>query len=213
MLKIFYTLLDYIFYKKCYFCAKKAKKNITCDKCLDKIKAKGSKKTRKISGIKIEGYYFYKDEIQKLIRGVKYHDKKEFAGDIAGILVEFAGNEHFSAENAEIIPVPMHHKRQKKRRYNHMELISEELSAITGYKVNTELIKRIKNTKPQYKLNQTERRKNLKDAFKVNPAAYSGKKLIIFDDISTTGVTMESIIEELRKHNINNLTGLVIAFA
>ncbi len=212
MLDFYNSLLDYIFYKKCYFCRNKANKDFICDKCHEKIKSGGVKRLRKVSGIRVEGYYFYKNEVRGLIRGIKYHDKKNFAGYLGNLLVELIGKEFFSAGKTEIIPVPLHYKRQKNRKYNHMELISREISLLTGCKVNTGLIKRIKNTKPQYKLDSTERRENLKDAFKVFPEFYTGKTLILLDDISTTGVTMEALIEELRKHNINNIKGLVIAF-
>lgn len=213
MQKIFSNFLDYIFYKQCYFCKKKANKNIICDKCYEKIRSNGYKKVKIINGIRVVGYYFYKEEIQALIRGIKYHAKREFAQDIAHILVELIGKQLFSENKTEIIPVPLHYKRQKKRKYNHMELISREISLLTGCNTNINLITRIKNTWPQYKLNQEERRNNLKNAFKVQPEFYSGKKIILFDDISTTGVTMEVLIQELKKHEIKNILGLVIAFA
>ncbi len=212
MLLLISNLLDYIFHKKCYFCTERANKRIICDKCYEKLKASGAERVKTIKGVSIKGYYFYKGEVLKLIRGIKYHNKKTLAKEIAGIIVEIAGKEHFSPEKTEIIPVPMHHKRQQKRKYNHMEILAGEISLLTGCRVNVDLIKRVKNTLPQYNLNQLERRKNLKDAFRVFPEFYSGKTLVLFDDISTTGATLEVMIEELRKHNIRNITGLVIAF-
>ena len=213
MLNLYNSLLDYFFYKKCYFCSRKAKTGLTCDKCSAKIKSTGFRKIKKIKGVEITGYFFYQDEIQKLIRGIKYHNKRDLAGDIAGILVEFVKKEGLLGEKAEIIPVPLHPERQKERKYNQVELISKEISLLTGCGINCELVKRVKNTFPQYSLSRRERRKNLKGAFRVFPENYSGKKLILIDDISTTGVTMEELIVELQKNNIHNVTGLVIAFA
>jgi competence protein ComFC len=213
MLNLYNSLLDYFFYKKCYFCNRKAKTGLTCDKCFEKIKSTGFKKIKKIKGTEIRGYFFYKDEIQKLIRAIKYHNKKDLSGDIARIFVELSKEDRVLGEETEIIPVPLHPERQKERKYNQMELISEEISLLTGCRINYDLVKRIKNTPPQYRLSRRERRKNLKGAFKVFPENYSGKNLILIDDISTTGVTMEELITELRKNNIHNVTGLVIAFA
>jgi ComF family protein len=210
MLNFCVSLLDYFFYRRCYFCRGKARSSLTCNRCREKIKNSGFRRVKKVKGVEIEGYFFYKDEIQKLIRGIKYHGKPELAKDIAKILVEF--KENFFGEETELIPVPLHSDRQQEREYNQMELISGEISLLTGCKTNTDLIKRVKNTRPQYNLSQAERRKNLKGAFKVFPEFYSGKKLVLFDDISTTGVTMEELIAELRKNNIHNVTGLVIAF-
>ena len=111
-------------------------------------------------------------------------------------------------ENFLIIPVPMHKKRFKQRKYNHMDLVADELSKLTGWKVNTKLIQRIKETKPQYKLNTKEREENLKNAFKVTKENYNGEKLLLIDDILTTGSTLTEIIKTLNKEGITNIVGL-----
>lgn len=183
-----------------------------CEVCREKMLKSGRKSSKIVAGVRIDAYFTYKDEMQKLIRGLKYHNKKELAADIAKILYEIAGAKAFPTENAEIVPVPLHTKRQAKRKYNHMELIANELSALSGCKVNTELIKRVKYTAPQYNLSSKERRENLKGVFEVFPEACNGKQLILLDDISTTGATLEEMVLELQKHNINNIRGLVIAF-
>ena len=183
-----------------------------CEVCREKMLKSGRKSSKIVAGVRIDAYFTYKDEMQKLIRGLKYHNKKELAADIAKILYEIAGAKAFPTENAEIVPVPLHTKRQAKRKYNHMELIANELSVLSGCKVNTELIKRVKYTAPQYNLSSKERRENLKGVFEVFPEAYNGKQLILLDDISTTGATLEEMALELQKRNINNIRGLVIAF-
>ena len=71
-----------------------------------------------------------------------------------------------------------------------MELVANELSKLSGWKINTNLITRIKETKPQYKLKKEERIKNLENAFKVHPQNYNNENLLIIDDILTTGSTL-----------------------
>jgi len=111
----------------------------------------------------------------------------------------------------EIIPMPSHQKRLKQRKYNHINLIAAEFSKLTGYSVNTELISRIKDTKPQYKLNRIQRLENLKGAFSINKEKYTGKNLLLLDDICTTGVTLQEMIKILNKLEINKLCGLVLS--
>jgi len=207
------NLLDYFFYKRCYLCSRKADKNLLCGKCFKTLCSKGYKRQKLVKGIEIEGYFTYQDEIQQLIRAIKYHNKIALAGDIAEILYKFLVEQGFSGEDIVLIPVPLHPKRQKKRKYNHIEAICEEFSKLSSCKTNIDLIKRVKNTRVQYKLSPQERRANIKDAFKVFPEFYSGKKLIIVDDICTTGVTIEELIKELKKNNIHNVAGLVISFS
>ena len=86
-----------------------------------------------------------------------------------------------------------------------MELVAEELSKMSGFKCNFDLIKRIKDTKPQYKLNRTERLQNLADAFVINKDLYKGKTLLIIDDICTTGSTFEEMIKIFKANNINDI--------
>ncbi len=175
-----------------------------CNECLEKIKSKVSGKTKYLEGIPIYGYFSYEGEIQKLIRAIKYHNKKELALPLAKIL---AGAIKFNDE-FEIVPVPLHEQRQKHRKYNHAELIASHM----GVSVNTNLIKRIKNTRAQYKLSQKERKENLAGAFRVFPGEYPGKKIVLLDDICTTGATMRELISELGKNGINDIAGVVMCF-
>ena len=86
-----------------------------------------------------------------------------------------------------------------------MELVCEEFSRLTGFECNFNLIKRIKDTKPQYRLSRIERLKNLEKAFEVNKNAYLGKTVLIIDDICTTGSTFEEMIKTLQEAGIVNI--------
>ena len=105
----------------------------------------------------------------------------------------------------EVIPVPIYPKREKKRKNKHMNLVGEEFCRITANTLNVDLIKRIKDTKPQYKLKRQERVQNLTNAFKVDKSKYNGKTLLLIDDICTTGSTFEEMINELEKNGINDI--------
>ena len=86
-----------------------------------------------------------------------------------------------------------------------MNLVGDEFCKLTGYTLNTELIKRIKNTRPQYNLKRPERIKNLENAFEVNAQNYRGKTVLLIDDICTTGTTFEQMIKELKKSGIEDI--------
>ena len=108
----------------------------------------------------------------------------------------------------QVIPVPLHKNRIKKRKYNHMELVAEEFCKMSGFTPNFELIKRVKDTKPQYKLSRQERMKNLANAFVVNKEKDLGMPILILDDICTTGSTFEEMISALKKEGISDITCL-----
>ena len=95
-----------------------------------------------------------------------------------------------------------------------MELVGEEFCKLTGLTMNTNLIKRVKNTKPQYKLKKYERMENLKDAFTICDKDFDKNlEILILDDIFTTGSTFESMIEEFYKNGYKKITCLATASA
>ena len=86
-----------------------------------------------------------------------------------------------------------------------MELVGTELCRLGGYSYNPELITRIKDTKPQFKLSKKERFNNLNNAFKVDKSKLQSGKILIIDDICTTGSTFEEMIREFKKNGIEDI--------
>ena len=105
----------------------------------------------------------------------------------------------------QVIPVPIFEKRKRQRKYNHMDLVGEEFARIIGCSYNPYLIKRIKDTKPQYNLKRPQRMENLKGAFEVDVTKLQHGKLLLIDDICTTGSTFEEMISELKKSGIDDI--------
>ena len=116
-------------------------------------------------------------------------------------------------ENFLILPVPIHQNRRKERKYNHMDLVADELSKLTGYKNNKKFILRIKDTIKQFNLNKTQRLQNIKNAFAINQNETIDKNenLLIIDDITSTGITLEEIIKLLKKNGYKKITALTLS--
>jgi len=208
MLKYLIKILDFVYKKKCYFCRSSYENMIMCHNCYDAIEELSPYPILTINGVKVYSCCHYVKEMQKLIRGVKYHNQKDLAYYQAKFMYEYFIK--IAGENAKytIVPVPLHKKRYKQRKYNHMELVANELSKLTGWKVNVKLIERIKETKPQYKLKKPEREANLKNAFKVYTDNYEFDNLLIIDDILTTGSTLREMIITFQQSGITKLTCL-----
>ena len=204
MLKKLESLLDWIYKKKCYFCKSSKEAVKMCTKCYEQMDHIPAKIHRIIEGKNIYCAGIYSKNLQKLIRGLKYHNQKDLAFYLAKFMAEYF-KQISDRNDLEVIPVPIFYKKEKKRKYNHMNLVGKEFCRITSNTLNTELITRIKDTKPQYKLKRAERIKNLSNAFKVDKSKYNGKTLLIIDDICTTGSTFEEMIKELKKNDINDI--------
>lgn len=175
-----------------------------CSKCYDDMDFLPAQINRIIEGKKVYCAGVYSKNLQKLIRGLKYHNQKDLAYYLAKFMAEYF-SKITDKTDFEIIPVPIYPKREKKRKYNHMNLVGEELARLTNNSLNKNLIKRVKDTKPQYKLKRHERLQNLNGAFEVDKSNYTGKTLLLIDDICTTGSTFEEMIKEFAKHGITDI--------
>lgn len=201
------SLLDLIYRKKCYFCGSSKHTLKMCPECYEKLEFNDYRVNRVVNGVNVYCAGVYTKELQKLIRGLKYHKQKELAYYQAKFMYDYFCNlDDLKDKEFELIPVPLHKNRIKKRKYNHMELVCEEFSKISGFSCNFNLINRVKDTKPQYKLNRKQRLENLSKAFEINKDNLPSKPILIFDDICTTGSTFEEIIKELNKAGIKEIT-------
>lgn len=205
MKKFLTDLLDWIYKKKCYFCGSSKECIKMCSNCYDEMEYLPIEKNREFIGIQVYCAGTYENQLQKLIRGLKYHKQRDLAYFQAKFMYDYWQNIPDKKEIYQIVPVPLFKNREKQRKYNHMTLVAEEFSKLSGHKVNLELIQRIKDTKPQYKLSKTQRMENLSNAFKINKDKLSEGKILLMDDICTTGSTFESIISELQNTGINDI--------
>ena len=201
------SILDLIYRKKCYCCGKSKYSLKLCPDCYDELLHSPLNSNRIIEGVNIFSCGIYEKNLQKIIRGLKYHKQRELAFYLAKFMYEYFEQLGID-KNFQVIPVPLHKNRIKKRKYNHMELVSEEFCKLSGFTPNFNLIKRIKDTKPQYKLSRAERMKNLQNAFEIDKSYDLGKPVLILDDICTTGSTFEEMISAFKKAGINDITCL-----
>ena len=202
------NLLDYIFYRKCYICSKKCVEISLCNDCKDKIFSNLSFYKTQRFGIDIYVGGIYEQELLKIIRALKYHKKQEFEEILADIILKTIDNFALKTDNFSICPVPIHKNRLKKRKYNHMELVAEQLKKQLRIEVRGDYITRIKDTAPLYKLTIPEREKAITGAFQVSEEV-KDKNILIVDDIITSGTTIKEISKLLKEKGASSI--IVIA--
>jgi len=204
-------LLDWIYKKKCYFCGRSKECVKMCSKCYNTLEPLPVEINRTFNRVNIYCAGVYNKNLQKMIRGLKYHGQRDLAYYCAKFMNQYREKLNIDGD-FQIVPVPIFPKRKKQRKYNHMELVAQEFAKLSGYEVNFNLIKRIKDTKPQYKLKKVERMSNLDKAFEVDKSALiEGKRILLIDDICTTGATFEEMIRELNKNEIHDIICLSAA--
>jgi len=109
------------------------------------------------------------------------------------------------------MPVPLSKKRLKWRGFNQAEIIANILADNFKLEIDAKNLKRIKNTKPQAKLNERERRNNLADCFSWLGDKLNGRNIILVDDVATTGSTLNECAKVLKQAGASEVWGLVVA--
>ncbi|HIY62953.1 MAG TPA: ComF family protein [Candidatus Mediterraneibacter stercoripullorum] len=155
--------------------------------------------------------WLHSEPVSGAVYRFKYNNRRSYAGVFAGELaVHYAGQlKRWNVD--EMIPVPLHSSRKRKRGYNQAELIGKELSSLTGIPCRTDVLFRVKKTKPQKDLDDRERRKNLTGAFAVSRSWKARKNILLIDDIYTTGSTLEKAAKMLKMAGAENIYFLTIS--
>ena len=142
---------------------------------------------------KARAVFGYKDNVIKVLRNLKFHNAKYLSKPLAVYLAELYKKE-FDCDI--IVPVPMFKENYEKRGYNQAELLAQSLGEIVKVDVNTTDLVKIVKTKSQVELDYKQRQQNLKNAFKVvNKNVFKNKKVLIVDDVFTTGATINKCAE------------------
>ena len=105
-----------------------------------------------------------------------------------------------------LVPVPLHRSRERVRGFNQAELIASRI----GLPIATRLLRRRKNTPSQTGLTRNERKRNLAGAFEIRGEA-AGCKIILVDDVYTTGSTMNEIARTLKRAGAERVEVLTVA--
>lgn len=155
--------------------------------------------------------FIYDDNSKKLILDFKFHDQTAFAETLAGMLYA-AGSDIWNEHPDLLIPVPLHRWRLLKRRYNQSALLAGYLSRKTSIKTDYTTLIRQENTIPQVQLTGSARRKNLRHAFCVSkPQKIIGKRIVLIDDVSTTGSTLNECAKVLLRAGAAAVYSLTLA--
>ena len=155
----------------------------------------------------------YNDVAKNSMIQIKYHNKREYLDFYGAALAVRFEREIRKMMVDAIIPVPVHPSRRRKRGFNQAEVLANIVGERLGIPVKPELLKRTKKTLPQKELTVGERLKNLSGAFRAEAVPEDIRRILLVDDIYTTGSTLEACSRVLKKAGAEYVYFVVICMA
>ena len=211
--------LDLLFPKFCLNC--KGEGSFLCEDCKAILDISNSHHPPPKFGGGLNDLYWaveYKNPlIKNLIKLFKYEPfVKELAMPLASLITD-----HFQLlecqpnfSNFILIPVPLEKRKLKWRGFNQAEELAKELSSFLKIPLISDCLIKIKENLPQVELSVKERKENIKEVFIIrNREKILGRKILLVDDVYTTGATMEECSRVLKKAGVKEVIGIVIARA
>jgi len=221
------TLLDFFFPGFCPSCKKKllTPEKFVCPSCLSNIQRASVERIENEFKRKFLNYELIKDflspfvfekekELQHILHSLKYNGNfliGKFLGETSAI----AGLEVLRNWNADfILPIPLHSLKKAERGYNQSEFICKGISKVLGIPYKTNILKRTKFTLSQTTMTLEERKINVHKAFKTKKEKLIvGKRIILVDDVITTGATITECARVLRENGAIEVFAFSVAVA
>ena len=165
----------------------------------------------------LRSLYVFEGAIRRAVHRLKYDNKTALAKPLAVLMRDFLplSSTRFVGTDAltQIVAVPLHARRQRRRGFNQSELLARELSHLANVPLQQNLM-RTRDTTPQVELSVRERATNVQGAFALNPNAnVKGAAILLIDDVHTTGATLRECAQVLKNGGAQKVYGLTLARA
>ncbi|MEA1958177.1 MAG: ComF family protein, partial [Chloroflexota bacterium] len=158
----------------------------------------------------IRSIFKYGGVVRQAIIQFKYDNVKALAEPLAVLMSGYVKTHPLPADI--IIPVPIHSHRLRERGYNQSSLLAQRLSRLTSVPMAEGVLIRTRNTPPQAKSSSlVDRRANMVDAFTCNRRRVAGKRILLIDDVCTSGTTLNSCAKPLKAAGAASVWGLTLA--
>jgi len=158
----------------------------------------------------IRSPFAFEGVVRGAVHQLKYGHFKALAAPLGQLLAQYLETAPVAAD--VLVPVPLHPRRLRERGYNQSALLAAEVGKMNGIPVVTDSLVRLRHTKAQVKTaGAEERQRNLAGAFGCRDGKLAGKRVLVVDDVCTTGATLNSCAMALREAGASSVWGLALA--
>lgn len=216
--------MEILYPQTCCFCGKVSREKV-CHECVSKIeyikeprcKRCGKPvryadqefcedcKRKKFHYEQGKNVWLHKGPVRWSIYQFKYHNRRIFGEFYAEEMYRLYGQKLKEWKIDVIIPIPLHKKRRRRRGYNQAEIIARNLGKLAQIPVESQALARIRNTTAQKELSDKERKANLQHAFQVTKYWKKVRRVLLIDDIYTTGSTIDEVAKVLRENGAEKI--------
>ncbi len=174
-----------------------------CYDCAKKDLSKGFTQGRSL--------FLYQSAVPEMMYRFKYSGRQEYAQMFALAALQLQRDWLKNIQAEAVIPVPMYHAKKRQRGYNQAESFSREVARLLGILHMPKALRRIKSTRPMKELDNVQRRKNIAGAFEVPGGRLPYKRVLLVDDIYTTGATADEAARTLKAAGVQQVYFLSVS--
>jgi ComF family protein len=198
--------------------------NSCCDRCGEVISFSGNhSETCFICNLwpppirRVRSVFFYTDKVKALIRNLKYYNRHILSKYVSEILFkQLYRDDNFSPLFADmdwdlIVPLPSSSNALRSRGFSHTSLIAKSLGKKLDIPTDVYALCSVGTRKPQALLSISERHKNVSNAFYASPHRVSGSRVLLIDDIMTTGASIWAAANALLSAGVESVDALTLA--
>lgn len=164
---------------------------------------------------KLRAAAFYEPTVREAIHALKYGRRRVLAKHLVQFMQQRLPCDLSGDDYDMLLPIPLHKKRFRKRGFNQSELLAAGVASVWSVPLRKDILLRVRNTVALSTLNsQAERVQTISGAFDLHfPVAVQGKRLLLVDDIFTTGTTIDEAVRVLQPADPSTIDVLVLCRA
>jgi ComF family protein len=152
---------------------------------------------------------YFEGVLRDAIHDLKYQGRVELASPLGSLMAAYWVQHPMPVD--VVVPVPLHPARLRARGYNQAALLAHEMAGRVGLNVDERPLIRQRATSPQVELNAQQRRENVRDAFRWSGSGLAGKRVMLVDDVCTTGATLDACAVALCEGGAHSVRALTLA--
>lgn len=199
--------LDLVFPPYCVYCERVG--SLLCARCLSSV-APGPE--RALPGVDVVWVRTtFEGAVRAAIHALKYEHQTRLASPLGGLLCQALKTTQWPVD--VVTAVPLHDSRLRARGYNQSALLGQVVAQQQGWVFDARAVTRVRETASQVGLTARERRDNVTGAFVADPGTVREKRVLVIDDVLTTGATMCACADALRAAGAEAVMGAVLAGA